>query len=467
MKNLIQSILILIAVHVSTAGAEEVIYAQVGETVTIKPPWSVSLQKDYVYWLFNNVHSPPLAWSNPLGGKEIPKDGHWKDRLSLAADASLVIKNIQQENFGTFFFKQSLSDKIDSPTCKILKLNVSMNPHFPLLPGDFLSLTCSAETLQGHKKPEIHWLNPRGEKMSTIQPLTMKVTSQDNGQWTCVVTNDKKEKKAKIVVTIVDLSPAPLRPRYTSKSWPFTVPCSLPAHISWQQINATGIKEVHWHFVPKPDLSPQRLFSLSLKNPLTWEADQDRGLRPAPDLKRGNLSLTRNRGTEEDRGDYVCSLKFKNGVTLNRTVHVKVLQITYSPATELISGQQLNLNCSLGHPLPSDLRMKWFPPQQSSLTSDHHPAHLTIPEVGTRDSGKWRCELWQKDTRLTSAEIELKIEPRLSVSMLVVICSVTVIVLLLFILVIILYRRRQVRMRHLRHRLCQCKNPKPKGFYRT
>lgn len=83
-----------------------------------------------------------------------------------------------------------------------------------------------------------------------------------------------------------------------------------------------------------------------------------------------------------------------------------------SAGTDLISGQQVNLSCSIGRPLPSELRVKWFPPTRSSqpsLLSDHHPAHLAIPEVGTGDGGKWRCELWQNNTRLTSAVITLKI----------------------------------------------------------
>lgn len=129
----------------------------------------------------------------------------------------------------------------------------------------------------------------------------------------------------------LDFSPAPSRPQYTSESLPLTIPCSIPADISWEQIKARGIEKVHWHFFPKPGSTltsddPQRLFFLSQEDPMTWKPDQARGLTPVLDPKKKDLSLTRRLGREEDRGDYVCTLKFKNGVTLNRTVHVEVLQ---------------------------------------------------------------------------------------------------------------------------------------------
>ncbi|XP_031708615.1 T-cell surface glycoprotein CD4-like isoform X2 [Anarrhichthys ocellatus] len=457
MRNVIQSVVLLLAAVLrSKTGAVEVIYAQVGETATLKSPGDIN-QNEYVYWYFEKEDGLQLAWRNNMRGSSTTSDEPWTNRLSLS-DTSLIIKDIQQNDFGTFLLKRTGDHHL--ATYKLLKVTVSVNPPSPLLPGDSLSLSCNAQTLPGLKGPEIQWLNPSGGKDEKSQgSLTVRATSQENGQWTCVVTYDKKENKAIVSVTVLDLSPAPLHPQYTSKSCPLTIPCSLPAHISWDQLKAKDIQDVRWHFVPESGLIPQSLFSLSLEDPLTWKANQDRGLRPVTDPKKKDLSLTRNRGTEEDKGDYVCALVFKNGVTVNRTVHVKVLQIISSPGTELISGQQLNLTCSLDHPLPSDLQLKWFPPKQSSLsslTSDHHLAHLTIPEVVTGDGGKWRCELWQSNALLTSAEITLKIEPKMSLWMLVVICSVTVIVILLLILAFILYRRRQ-KMTHLRRRLCKCK----------
>nr|ADV78594.1 T cell surface glycoprotein CD4 [Siniperca chuatsi] len=549
MKNLIKSILILIPVLMSTTGTEEVVYAQVGDTVTLKPPRRDNLKDHYLYWSFGH-EDLQLAWRNPHGGQGFDKSP-WNHSLSMSDD-SLVIHHIKQEHFGTFICKLTMNRNSFVITYKLLKLNVIMNPPFPLLPLESLSLVCNAESPQSLMKPEIYWLTPQGEKIkinegrltmratsqhsgewtcvvtngekeykatesvivvdlspaplrpqytsksspltvpspqSLMKPeiywltpqgekikinegrLTMRATSQHSGEWTCVVTNGEKGYKATKSVIVVDLSPAPLRPQYTSKSSPLTVPCSIAPHISWDKIIAKGIQGAHWDFFPISGLSsavPQKLFSLCLGDELTWKTEKNTGLKPVKDLKKGNLTLIGKLRSEEDAGDYVCALNFTNGVVLKRTVHVNVLQIISSPGTDFISGQQVNLTCSIGHPLPSDLQVKWIPPKALSLPSlrpDHH--HLTIPEVGTGDSGPWRCELWQNSTLLTSATIVLKIESKLSVWMLVIICSVIVIAILLLVLIFILYRRKQRKMRHLRHRLCQCKNPKPKGFYRT
>ncbi|KAM9852753.1 CD4-1 molecule [Aulostomus maculatus] len=353
-----------------------------------------------------------------------------------------------------------------------------MNPASLLLPGESLSLTCDVETPQYGTAPKVSWLNPQGKiyygvSEAGFAKLPLSVTSQDNGQWTCVVVNDGKESKATISVSVFYLFPIPENPQYLPESQPLTIPCSLPRSISWSQIQTRDLLGVHWEFTPKPSSGltperPQRLFTLSL-DPLTWKVNQSRELSPVSAPSTGNMSLSGKKARERDRGDYVCTFEFKNGWTLNRTVRVEVLRIVSSPGTEVTSGKQIDLSCSLGRELPSDLHLKWIPPEHSSLQSltfDHHSTLITIPEAGTGDSGMWRCELWQSNTLLTSAVITLKINPKLSVWMLVTIGGGIVIIVLL-ILLFILRQCRQQKMRHPRHRFCQCKNPKPKGFYRT
>ncbi|XP_008293846.1 CD4-1 molecule isoform X2 [Stegastes partitus] len=473
MKSLIQSTFILIAVLASTMGAEDVIrFAQVGETVKLVPQ-PPNPQRHYVIWHFHDLNSPYLGSANSFGGKTISENESWKKWLSMEG-YSLVISNIQEAHFGKFIFKMTSSD-LQSPffqTFRIIKVDVTMKPPSLLLPEDSLSLTCTVG-VQMPNKPSIQWLNAQGQKVTTRNGLhTSRVTGQDNGQWTCVVTSNNKEQKIPVSVKVADFSPAPSH-KYTSTSSSLSIPCSILSNI-WEQLKTKDIEEVKWDFFPQAFSGPvsrdgQKLFSLSLEDPLTWKKDQNRGLSPAPDVKNGNLSLTRIRGKENDRGSYECSIKFKGGKILKRTVHVDVLQIIASPGTEMILGQMVNLSCTTGSPLPSDVQLKWFPPEKPSVSiPDHHSARLTIPEVGSGHSGKWRCELWQSNIRLTSAVVKLSIvEPKMNVWMVVIICSTAVIIILLVVVAVSIRRRRQRRMRHLRHQVCQCKNPKPKGFYRT
>ncbi|XP_053288846.1 T-cell surface glycoprotein CD4 isoform X2 [Pleuronectes platessa] len=453
-------VLILLPALISTSGAKKSVYAQVGEDVVLKPP-VIDSSNRYVYWTFQKEDGLELAWSNHLGGKKVAEVEPWKDKLTMSGD-SLFIKKVQPENFGTFFCK--IQSEIHS--IELIKLDVSVSPAHPLLPGESLSLSC---TVDSPKKPAIHWLNPRREKKGQ-GTVAVRVTSQDNGMWTCVVA---EEKQVEMPVKVTGLSPTPVLPHYTSTSSRFAVPCSIPPPFTWEQIKTKGVQEVHWQFFPATSSglnSAQRLFSLSLDS-LSWKEDQPRDLRPASDPKTGNLELTRKLGRVDDRGDYVCTMKFKNGLTLNRTVHVEVLQIASSPGPHLLTGQQLNLTCSVGQPLPSDLQLQWNRPKRSAQpgqNSDQHTARLTIPEVSTDDGGLWVCGLWQGEKQLTSAVITLTIDPKVSVWTLVMACSAAaVVILLLLILALVLHRRRRRKMRHLRHQLCRCKKPKPKGFYRT
>lgn len=153
----------------------------------------------------------------------------------------------------------------------------------------------------------------------------------------------------------LDLTPGPSHSQYTSKSSGLLVPCSIPSNILWKEIEDAGVQAVHWDFSsPSPESGlgeeknsalgpgrPQRLFSLSVGEPVAWKPEQQTDLTPVLDLKKGNLALTRKTGREEDTGDYVCSMEFKNGVTLNVTVHVHLLQsksrqMSQSPDTGLM-----------------------------------------------------------------------------------------------------------------------------------
>ncbi|KAM9723557.1 CD4-1 molecule [Menidia menidia] len=465
MKSLIQTIVFVVAVLKGLNGAEVVMYAQVGEPITLSPTRTPTGL--YIYWYYHDVNGPLLAWINPMGGQDRNKEDPWKDKLSLYGD-SLRINGVQENHFDTFFcvMKKTKSQVEHTDTYKVIKLDVGVSPSLPLLPGSKATLTCKVDH-QGLEKPILEVITPKGQKERVINgKVEITVEAEHSGTWACVVKNDKGEqrKNVEVPVKVVGFSPAPKR-LYTSTSSPLTIPCSVPSDIPWEQIKPL-IRDVHWHFIPKgsTSLGQQMLLSLSPKKSSDWIPHQNRGLSADEGNAQGNFSISRNKGREDDIGEYKCSMTFDNEKTLSSTIQVDVLQIIPSPGTEVVSGKQLNVSCTTGEPLPDNMRLKIVPPR--TLSPSNTDSSLRIPKVGEEAGGKWKCELWQNKALLTSAVTTLKIEPLLSVWMLVIICSAAVILLLLCVLTFILCRRRQKR-RYLRHQLCRCKNPKPRGFYRT
>ncbi|XP_034030358.1 uncharacterized protein LOC117514154 isoform X2 [Thalassophryne amazonica] len=479
MNKLFQTpnIIIIAAVLLSvTEAADEVIYAQVGGTATFfKTTAGADRSSTYVYWYHTDLNTLLIYYNTFVMTVNQDK---WRSRVSLS-DYSLTIKAIEETDFGIFICKlMKFGKDFSITTYRLSQITVSVTPGPVLLLGESVSLSCNTDAPPEFKAPEIHWVNPRGEVKN--KQVTVTATGGDSGVWTCVVKGGSQT-SAKTSVTVIDLSPHPSGHQYTSQSSSFSIPCSIPAYISWEQLKARDLQGGRWLFLPEPagrasvltgtkSLSngAEILFSFSLKD-LTWTPEQNRGLRTS-DLKKGNLTLTKWKATEADKGEYVCSLDFENGLSINRTIQLEMLQIVSSAGTEITEGQPVNLTCSLSHTLPPQLHVKWFPPATSSpsaLASAPHPDRLTIPEVSRGESGKWRCELWQSSAQLTSAVTTLRIKPRHSVWLLVTICGVTVIVILLLILAVILICRHRQKMKHPRRRLCQCKHPKPKGFYRT
>ncbi|XP_035983673.1 LOW QUALITY PROTEIN: T-cell surface glycoprotein CD4 [Fundulus heteroclitus] len=474
MRKVLQFFVFLIIVF-KTNGADKVIYVQVGDNVELQ--LSDRCDNYYVSWFFGREDGLDLADMNYLGRKHVKHDDVWKDKLSLSDQSSLIIKNIEENNFGTFVCRVSDSKKVClKPTFHLFKVSVSMEETSPVIPGDSLTLSCNVET---QRKPSVFWMNPMGQSDYTDRRVQKRAGTRDNGEWACVVEDNGKKSRFKLPVSVVgellDFVSSPLfsildfsstsEHLFTSTNFPLTVPFLITPNAFVQQI-PTKIKRVQWFFIPQTSSDRQSIFSISPKN--EPQEENSRGLNYENFTKGGNFSLYRKPSSVDDRGNYTCSITFTNGFTISRTVLVEVLQIIPSPGTDLISGQSLNLSCSTGGPLDPDVQVNWFPPKTSSLAKDElRSSHLMIPRVGTEDSGSWRCELRRSGATLTSAVITLKIEPILTVWMMVTICAAAVILILLLALAFTLFRRRQRKMRHLRHRLCKCETPKPKGFYKA
>uniref|UniRef100_A0A3B3V5T3 Ig-like domain-containing protein n=1 Tax=Poecilia latipinna TaxID=48699 RepID=A0A3B3V5T3_9TELE len=426
----------------------KVIYLRVGDDVKLDSSYLPI--NYYVRWFFEKEDGLELADTSYLGRKQVnPDSGEiWTRRLTISPN-SLTINDMQEENFGTIIcIVKDGSTRYDTFKFHLIKVTVSIKEQLPVIPGHSLSLNCDAETRRQHS---IYWLKPTGRKATSVRgSVTKTAESQDNGEWECVVKDNGKESRFKFPVSVVDFSSAS-KYVYTSTNLPLSLPFRITPKEFVQKI-PSEVETVEWLVTPKTSSSQQTIFSFSPKNGQLKQEDPARELSYKNFTADGSFSLYKNLAKVEDRGTYNCSITFKNGYMVSRTLVVEVVEITPSPGTELISGHHLNLSCSTGGPLETGVMVKWVPPETSSLAKANlSSGHLIIPRVGTEDSGKWRCDLRRSTTTLTSAVITLKIgehrkreESRKYA--------------LLFSLSVFLFcNSLQHKMRQLRHRLCKCK----------
>ncbi|XP_067094094.1 CD4-1 molecule [Osmerus mordax] len=485
MKDFWGRLPMLIVLFISTTGAVDAVnvaYGPVGGQVTLRTESESDL---YVDWYSDGQE---VISKNTYGIEK--KSDKWKDRVSLSKN-SLIISQLRSEDFiKSFNCELRKGNTLRSSTTYSLRTMSVQPPASSLLAGETLSLRCD---LQGSDKRQVKWLGPQKRDLSKdnrvqvpngISLTVSNVSGKDHGQWLCEVTSDNQQYVASAQVVVVDLSPAPKQPIYTStSSLSPLIPCSIPFNVS--MLKEKGIKGAYWSFIPgrAPGLplgEPKKL--LALGPPPAWKSllksDKKLPALSAPQKNNLDISLQWSGVTEGDRGEYTCALEFEGDKTLKRVIHLEVLQVISSRGPQLLIGQDVNLTCSLGRPMAADLSVKWIrPTQRGSQTSSRsqspalNSTHLTIQEVGSGDRGRWKCELWRKEEKLTTAEITLKIERApMDVWLLVTICAATVIFILLLILTVILFRRRQQRgtmPRRRKHKFCRCKEPKPKGFYRT
>ncbi|KAL0984720.1 hypothetical protein UPYG_G00145840 [Umbra pygmaea] len=415
MKSVTGFLSILFALSTSSAVAEPmVIYAQVGSTVTLpREHWVTSTP--YVKWYFGEL----LVMQINSFGRVISDETTFKDRVSLSSKFSLTIKDIKLEEFKLF-------------RCELESTNPKKTEHFtyslytvsvtklgsPVLAGETIELKCEVGKM--FKGVQLRWQRPQKQDLTAdtrIQStndgkLTVNpVTAEDHGEWTCVVTYQERQAHASTQITVIDFSPVPPQPLYTSNSSPLHLPCSFPPHVSWSNLKDKGIQNVQWAFTSSQgggSGTKDILVTLSLNPKLSWNNNQSKNLDVSAVEKSDlDLSLGINRVTEADRGTYTCILVF-NSRTLQKEIHVEVLNLVASPGSEVFLGQQVNLTCSLGHPLTDDLKLKWIRPTFPS--KEHKDSSIfPIPEAREGDSGRWRCELWRNNTKLVSKDLYLKI----------------------------------------------------------
>ncbi|ROI36437.1 hypothetical protein DPX16_11378 [Anabarilius grahami] len=439
---------ILISLLVRFLKAQEspiVIYAQIGGTVTIPRDSSVNAANVYVNW-FHGSDKRLVISRNPQGGIQMGKDV--KTHVSLSSNYDLQISPVQDSDFEVWHCEQHVLTSTYVKAYKLYHVTIKKVP--AVMFGDSLSLECKTESSSA--TPSINWNSPENSGCHQIKRHGNTISVKDvsrchSGVWTCKVNYDGREAEATTTVFVIDLSPSPPDPIYTSLSSSSTVkiPCSLSSNIPWSVLNETGLQGGSWSFTPLSDQNQQQpLLSLSVGPVVRWDVTPDTDSRvKGRELKDTDLSIHNLPVSEKIRGEYSCSLTFKSK-TLSRKVKVEVLQVNSSGGSRVYEGQSVNLTCTLGHSIASDLKVVWKCPLPSCPPPN--PQHLiSIPEVTMQHNGQWKCQLLlENGTMLTYAALSLKIEKApVDVWLCVAISSGVVVFILLLVIAIIGIRRHK------------------------
>ncbi|KAJ8289872.1 hypothetical protein GJAV_G00006270 [Gymnothorax javanicus] len=478
---------ITVTVFTAQTEATMVIYGQMGKSVTLPKGLSGGNNVNVRWSRRNSQGKDEVVISQMSMGGLASIGTAMKDRVSLSrTDNSLIIKNLRPEDFTDFTCELGGS----ATYYKLYEITVNASPSLVLASQKF-TLECTAE--KSAAQTQVEWSGPSAQNIkdsrfiSSAQTLTVsRVSWQDHGEWTCTVSYDNRKATATASVTVIELSPSsphPIYPVQGSSTPSLLLPCSLHTRFNSLSLEMAGFEEGHWSFTPfswdvtpEEPGGPQKILSLSLHPKLHWETLQGQrvnGTALDTDSSRTNLSILRNVG--ERGGTYTCTLDFKGGVTLSRSMSVEVLRIESSQGNSALEGRGLNLTCSLGHPsLLSNLTLKWIPPRFSSilpLLSPPHKPLLSIPRVTEKDKGTWQCKLRRGDTLLATAKLNLRTaKVPVDVWLLVSICGASVVVLLLLTLVFICVRRHRQKTfmrRRRKPKYCRCKHPQVKGFYKS
>ncbi|KAG7469357.1 hypothetical protein MATL_G00128200 [Megalops atlanticus] len=479
-----KSVILITTVIFSTqAAVEEIVYGQVGGSVVLQKREKSQLSnRARTTWSFRSTSGEDknVYSYNPMG---VPATGSWiKDRVSVSnTGLSLTINRLTPEDFSVFECEIHDKSKTEKTIYKLYKITVTAYPYV-LLATQTLSLTCDVQ--KSAAKTSVVWTSPQGTNITSSKNPTVKnVSVQHHGVWNCIVDYQGRqtEAKATVSVAVVDFSPSLPQLIYTSLSStsPLLLPCSLHSRLESSHLSGFIPQSGHWSFTPfsadraqEGTRAPQQFLSLSQGTPLRWLDNQvnQSALGEGPTYR--NFSIVKNIG--EEGGIYTCTLEFKGGVKLSWSVRVEVLRVESSHVNPVQEGLAVNITCTLGRPIPSNLEVKWTIPRHSSkiLSSSLSSWILSHPRVQKKDEGKWQCELSKGTKVLTRAYMMLKTERApVNVWLWVSISGAVIVLVLIPILIVIFVRRHKqnlmFRRRRRRTKYCRCKHPQVKGFYKS
>ncbi|XP_067259623.1 T-cell surface glycoprotein CD4-like isoform X2 [Chanodichthys erythropterus] len=289
----------LLALFVLCGECDEfVMYGQVGGEVIMD--CEVPQNSD-IEWKLNDTL---IVKINGRRGTRQKGSSHIKDKVSVNG-GSLKVPRLETRDSGVY------SCNSGKRTYTLHVVSVFAKPGPVLLQSSDAELHCD---ITGHPNTEVQWLSPFNDKKDDKkQVIHLKsVSSNDDGQWTCLIKDDLK---FSLKLTVVGLQNTAVK---VPEGGNITLPCSLPRSVSQHVVGGK------WTADHLPTVSFPTLKKTETKG-LHWSGnDSSRVIFTSGQLSI-NYDVTLINAQRSDEGKYVCTVEFEGGVKLTAETNLMVV----------------------------------------------------------------------------------------------------------------------------------------------
>uniref|UniRef100_A0A671KHS3 Si:ch73-296e2.3 n=1 Tax=Sinocyclocheilus anshuiensis TaxID=1608454 RepID=A0A671KHS3_9TELE len=228
--------------------------------------------------------------------------------IALKASASgdiLKVPRLETRDSGNYFCRQSGKEHI------VHVVSVFVKPGPVLVQSSDAELHCD---ITGDPNKEVQWLRPNGQKYNEKNRVIhlKSVTSNEAGQWTCLVKDDLK---LSVTLTVVGLQTTAVN---ASKGDDIELPCSLPQSVFQHVVGGTW-KADHLPKVPFPTLTN------TPSKGLHWNCEDLSKVNFTTGQLSTNFDVTLKNVQSSDEGTFVCIVEFEGGVRLSVETTLRVV----------------------------------------------------------------------------------------------------------------------------------------------
>uniref|UniRef100_W5LI51 T-cell surface glycoprotein CD4-like n=1 Tax=Astyanax mexicanus TaxID=7994 RepID=W5LI51_ASTMX len=305
---------ICLALCVAMGGCD-VFYNKTGDVVSMDCGTANSNKP--LTWYHNNEQVIRVLTTTTRAKTELGK----KVKLS---ESTLKVPSLKTADSGNYKCTGQDGNRKVTREHTVYVMSASASPSETVLHSTDLTLTCD---INNSPTAQIRWMNKnKNTYESPGKSISLKsVKSTDSGRWTCQIEDNKRVET--LVVDIAVLGPLTSPAEVTvPPGGSADLTCSLPS-VSLPHVETGG-----WsHDCPSGLKFP------TLQRGPEWKGENNSRVTFNKGNLKNDFKVTLNKVRHTDKGNYTCTVTFKNGQSLNTSVMLKV------EVEKTIEGPKMNL----------------------------------------------------------------------------------------------------------------------------